>query len=452
MDKEYAVELVNRKAFNELRTGLSEMMPADTAGLLSELLDEYDGFGQKELTFVFRILPKDLAADVFAYMDTDMQMLLINAFTDKELETVVDELYVDDTVDIIEEMPANVVMRILKAADPGKRKQINELLKYPEDSAGSIMTTEFVYFRRTDTVKEAMTRIRAVGIVKETVYTCYVTDAKKLVGTVSLLDLVVADSTEIIENVMETNVVSVKAYEDQETVAKLISKHDLPAVPVVDEEDRVVGIITFDDIIDVIRDENAEDMAMMSAVVPNEDSYFDTSVFKHASNRIVWLLVLMLSATITGAITNHFEAQISAIPLLVAFMPMLTGTGGNCGSQTSSLVIQGMAADEIRLKDFFKVMFKEFRVAIICALVLSAVNFGRIVLMYHNVMIAVVVSLTLICTVVLSKLLGCMLPMLAKRLNIDPAIMSAPLLSTLVDSCSTLVYFSIAMRLLDFGV
>lgn len=450
MEKYEAAVLVKHRAFVQLKTALQDMMPADIAQLLSELIEEQDEFGEKEFTLIFRVLPKELAAEAFTYMDSDLQMVLINAISDRELRAVLDELFLDDTVDIIEEMPANVVSRILKATDPDKRKQINELLNYPEDSAGSIMTTEFVYFRKEDSVKEAFERIRSVGVVKETVYTCYVTDNRRLVGRVSLLDLVVADEDAVIEDIMDSTVVSVYTHDDQEAVANLLAKHGLAAIPVVDKENRIVGIITFDDVMDVIREENAEDMAMMSAVMPNEESYFKTSVWKHARSRIVWLLVLMLSATLTGAITNHFEAQIAAIPLLVSFMPMLTGTGGNCGSQSSTMVIQGMAMEEIRLKDFFKVVFKEFRIAIICSLILSVVNFGRIVLFYHDVKIAAVVSVTLVGTVILSKLLGCMLPMLAKKIHIDPAIMSAPLLSTLVDSCSTLLYFTIALHVLDF--
>lgn len=450
MEKYEAAVLVKHRAFVQLKTALQEMMPADIAQLLSELIEEQDEFGEKEFTLIFRVLPKELAAEAFTYMDSDLQMVLINAISDRELRAVLDELFLDDTVDIIEEMPANVVSRILKATDPDKRKQINELLNYPEDSAGSIMTTEFVYFRKEDSVKEAFERIRSVGVVKETVYTCYVTDNRRLVGRVSLLDLVVADENAVIEDIMDSTVVSVYTHDDQEAVANLFAKHGLAAIPVVDKENRIVGIITFDDVMDVIREENAEDMAMMSAVMPSEESYFKTSVWKHARSRIIWLLVLMLSATLTGAITNHFEAQIAAIPLLVSFMPMLTGTGGNCGSQSSTMVIQGMAMEEIRLKDFFKVVFKEFRIAIICSVILSAVNFGRIVLFYHDVKIAAVVSVTLVGTVILSKLLGCMLPMLAKKIHIDPAIMSAPLLSTLVDSCSTLLYFTIALHVLDF--
>lgn len=452
MEKYEAVVLVKHRAFVQLKTALQKMMPADIAQLLSEMIEEQDGFGEKELTLIFRVLPKELAAETFTYMSSDLQMLLINAFSDRELKAVLDELFLDDTVDIIEEMPANVVSRILKTTDPAKRKQINELLNYPEDSAGSIMTTEFVYFRRDDTVKEAFERIRSVGVVKETVYTCYVTDCRRLVGRVSLLDLVVADENAIIEDIMDCTVVSVGTHDDQEVVANLFSKHDLAALPVVDAENRIVGIITFDDAMDVIREESNEDMAMMSAVMPNEDGYFKTSVWKHARSRIVWLLVLMLSATITGAITNYFEPLISTVPLLVSFMSMLTGTGGNCGSQSSTMVIQGMAMEEIRLKDFFRVAFKEFRIALICSVILAAVNFVRIIIMYQNVKIAAIVSITLIGTVILSKLLGCMLPMLAKKIHIDPAIMSAPLLSTLVDSCSTLLYFTIAMKILNVAV
>lgn len=451
MEKIEAAVLVKHRAFAHLKKALQEMMPADIAALLSELSEEQSEVSEKELTLIFRVLPKELAADVFTYLDSSLQMTLINAFSDSELRAVLDELFLDDTVDIIEEMPANVVSRILKNADPAKRRQINELLNYPEDSAGSIMTTEFVYFRRDDTVKEALERIRAVGIVKETVYTCYVTDSRRLVGTVSLLDIVVADEDERIENIMDTAVISVEVREDRETAANILSKHGLAALPVTDADQRIVGIITFDDVMDVIREENAEDLARMSAVMPDDEGgYFKKSVWKHARSRIVWLLILMLSATITGMITNHFEAQISAVPLLVAFMPMLTDTGGNCGSQSSAMIIQGMAMEEIRPRDFFRVVFKELRIALICSLILVTVNFGRIILMYNDFKMATVVSLTLGATVILAKLLGCALPMLAKRIHLDPAIMSAPLLSTMVDSISTLLYFTIAMKLLTF--
>lgn len=453
MDKTEAVVLVKHRAFPQLKIALQEMMPADIAGLLTELSDEHEDVGEKELTLIFRVLPKELAADAFTYLDSSLQMILINAFSDSELKAVLDELFLDDTVDIIEEMPANVVSRILKNADPGKRRQINELLNYPEDSAGSIMTTEFVYFRRDDSVKDAMERIRAVGIVKETVYTCYVTDSRRLMGTVSLLDLVVADEDEKIKNIMDTTVISIEVQEDRESAANLLSKHGLAALPVTDTDGRIVGIITFDDVMDVIREENAEDLARMSAVVPDDEGgYFKRSIWKHARSRIVWLLILMISATITGVITTHFESLISAVPLLVAFMPMLTDTGGNCGSQASAMIIQGMAMEEIRPKDFFKVVFKELRIALVCSVILSLVNFARIMIMYQNLKIALIVSVTLIVTVILAKLLGGVLPMLAKRIHLDPAIMSAPLISTMVDALSTLLYFVIALNILDFAV
>lgn len=448
MDRNYAARLVESRSFTELKTELDKMMPADIAVLLEELIEEHDPFGEKELTLMFRVLPKDTAAEVFTFMSPPLQIVLINAFSDKELGAVIDELYLDDTVDIIEDMPANVVTRILKVADPDSRRQINELLKYPEDSAGSIMTTEYVYFRPHDTVEEAMERIRAVGLVKETVYTCYVTDCKRLVGVISLLDLVVADEETQIGDIMDANVISVNALLDREEVAKLFSKHDMAAVPVTDAEGRMVGIITFDDIMDVIAEENAEDMAKMSAVMPSEDGYFETSVFRHAAGRIVWLLILMLSATITGTITNHFEGIIAAVPLLVAFLSMLMGTGGNCGSQSSTMVIQGMAMDEIKSDNFGKVVLKELSISLMCGAALSAVNFLRIMLFYRNVKIAAIVSVTLYTTVILSNLLGCLLPMTAKRLKMDPAVMSSPLLSTIVDSVSTLLYFTIATSVL----
>ncbi|MBQ4487639.1 MAG: magnesium transporter [Oscillospiraceae bacterium] len=448
MDIRAAAEMIGKREFALLKTELREMMPADIAELLTELYRSEENFGEKDLSLLFRILPKDTAADVFTFLDTDLQKVLINAFSESELREVLDDLFLDDTVDIIEEMPANVVSRILKAADPQKRRQINELLNYPEDSAGSIMTTEFVYFKDDDTVSECMARIRSVGLVKETVYTCYVTRRRRLVGTISLLDLLVADKTEQVGSIMDTSFVSVHVHDDQEDVSRLAARHDLAAVPVVDDENRIVGIITFDDVMDVMADESAEDIAKMGAVAPQEDSYFETSVWSHVKSRIGWLLVLMISATLTGFITNRFEAQIAAVPLLVAFMPMLTDTGGNCGSQSAAMVIQGMALDEIVTGDFFKVIKKELAISLICAAILAAVNFTRIMLFYHNIMIATVVSLTLICTVVLSKLIGASLPMLAKRLKQDPAVMSAPLLSTVVDSLSTLIYFTIATRLL----
>lgn len=447
MDKELALELIGNKQFAALKSDLQEMNPADLAFLISEL-DEDEDFSEKQLIMLYRILPKELAAEAFTYMDSDTQMKLINIFSDKELRYVIDELYIDDTVDIIEEMPANVVSRILRNTDSETRKQINELLKYPKDSAGSVMTTEFVYFSREITVKEAFERIRKIGLVKETVYTCYVTEARKLLGVVTVLDMLVADENERIEDIMETNVISVNTHDDQENVARTMSKYDFAAIPVVDNENRLVGIVTFDDAMDVLQEENTEDFAKMAAVMPAEDSYFKTSVWQHAKSRIPWLLVLMLSAALTGMISTRFESQISMIPMLVSFMPMVMGTGGNCGSQSSTLIIRGMAIEEIRLRDFFKVIFKEFRIAFICSVVLAIVNGARIWITYSDPELAVVIALSIIGTVILAKLVGAMLPMAAKAIKLDPAIMATPLITTVVDSCSLLIYFTIATNIL----
>lgn len=447
MDKELALELIGNKQFAALKSDLQEMNPADLAFLISEL-DTDEDFSEKQLIMLYRILPKELAAESFTYMDTDTQMKLINIFSDKELRYVIDELYIDDTVDIIEEMPANVVSRILRNTDTETRKQINELLKYPKDSAGSVMTTEFVYFDKDITVKEAFERIRKIGLVKETVYTCYVTEARKLLGVVTVLEMLVADEDERIEDIMETNVISVNTHDDQEHVARTMSKYDFAAMPVVDNENRIVGIVTFDDAMDVMQEENTEDFAKMAAVMPAEDSYFKTSVWEHAKSRIPWLLVLMLSAALTGMISTQFEAQIAMIPMLVSFMPMVMGTGGNCGSQSSTLIIRGMAIEEIRLRDFFKVIFKEFRVALLCSIVLAIVNGARIWITYSDPELAIVIALSIIGTVILAKLVGAMLPMAAKAVKLDPAIMATPLITTVVDSCSLLIYFTIATNIL----
>ncbi len=447
MDKELALELIGNKQFAALKSDLQEMNPADLAFLISEL-DEDEDFSEKQLIMLYRILPKELAAESFTYMDSDTQMKLINIFSDKELRYVIDELYIDDTVDIIEEMPANVVSRILRNTDPETRKQINELLKYPKDSAGSVMTTEFVYFDRDITVKEAFERIRKIGLVKETVYTCYVTEARKLLGVVTVLEMLVSDEDQRIEDIMETNVISVNTHDDQEHVARTMSKYDFAAMPVVDNENRLVGIVTFDDAMDVLQEENTEDFAKMAAVMPAEDSYFKTSVFQHAKSRIPWLLVLMLSAALTGMISTQFEAQIAMIPMLVSFMPMVMGTGGNCGSQSSTLIIRGMALEEIRLRDFFKVIFKEFRIAFLCSVVLAIVNGARIWITYSDPQLAIVIALSIIGTVILAKLVGAMLPMAAKAVKLDPAIMATPLITTVVDSCSLLIYFTIATTIL----
>lgn len=445
---EYALELLENKKFVQLKGELQEMNPADIAVFVEELKETAE-FDEKKLILLYRILPKETAAEAFTYMDSDTQMTLINAFSDKELRYVIDELYLDDTVDIIEEMPANVVSRILKNTDSDTRKQINQLLNYPKDSAGSVMTTEFVYLHRDLTVGEAFEQIRKIGLVKETVYTCYVISAhRRLVGIVTVLDMLVADSDTRIEDIMESNVISVKTHDDREEVAHTLSKYDFAAIPVVDNENRIVGIVTFDDAMDVLQEENTEDFAKMAAVVPAEDSYFKTSVWSHAKSRIPWLLILMLSATLTGWISSRFEAQIAVIPMLVSFMPMVMGTGGNCGSQSSTLIIRGMALEEIRLRDFFKVIFKEVRIALICAVVLAVVNGVRVYIVYKDLSLAVVIALSLVGTVVIAKLVGAVLPMGAKALKLDPAIMATPLITTIVDSCSLLIYFTIATNIL----
>ncbi len=448
MEKELAIELIGGKQFVKLKSELQEMNPADIAFLVEELNSDGE-IGEKELILMYRILPKELAAEAFTYMDSDTQITLINAFSDRELRYVLDELYIDDTVDIIEEMPANVVSRILRNTDSDTRKQINQLLNYPKDSAGSVMTTEFVYLKKELTVSEAFEQIRKIGLVKETVYTCYVTENRRLLGIVTVLDMLVADSDTAVEDIMETNVISVNTHDDREYVARTMSKYDFAAIPVVDNENRIVGIVTFDDAMDVLQEENTEDFAKMAAVVPAEDSYFKTSVWSHAKSRIPWLLILMLSATLTGMISASFEPQIAVIPMLVSFMPMVMGTGGNCGSQSSTLIIRGMAIDEIRLRDFFKVVFKEFRIALICAAVLSVVNCLRVLITYKDPALALVIGLSLIGTVVIAKLVGAMLPMGAKALRLDPAIMANPLITTVVDSCSLLIYFTVATNILS---
>lgn len=440
MNKEIILTLLINKEFTAIKSIFEIANPADLALLFEE-------FSEKELVLLFRLLTKDKAAETFAYMDSELQRILIEAFTEKELRDVMEELYVDDTVDIIKEMPANVVTRILQISDPKTRECINTILDYPNDSAGSLMTTEYVNLRKDLTVKEALDRIRKVGVDKETIYTCYVTEHRKLIGIVSVKDMLLSDLNQTIDEIMETNVIFLNTHEDRETVVKMFDKYDFLAIPVVDQEQYLVGIVTIDDAMDVLQEETTEDITKMAAVVPSEESYFNTSVLKHAKNRILWLLLLMLSATLTGAIITEYENAFATIPLLVSFIPMLMDTGGNCGAQTSTMIIRGLALDEIHFSDFFKALFKEFRIALIVSVILSAVNGLRILLMYHDPLLALTISLSLIGTVILSKCIGCMLPMIAKKCKVDPAIMAAPLITTLVDTCSVLVYFNIAMRI-----
>lgn len=439
---EQALALLEEKKLPQLSRILKEMNPADLAQLFAELPQEY-------LTILFRILPKELAAATFVCMDTDMQQQLITAFSDKELKAVLDEMYMDDTVDIIEEMPSNVVTRILKNSDAASRKTINELLKYPEDSAGSIMTTEFVNLKSPMSVEQAIAHIRKAGPDKETIYTCYVTDPnRKLLGLVTVKQLLLADPESTVADIMDTHVIYVGTLEDEEEVAALFDKYDFLAVPVVDNEQRLVGIITVDDVLDVIREETTEDIAKMAAMTPSDDTYFKTPVLVHARHRIVWLLVLMLSATLTGIIINNYEAALTAVPLLVSFMPMLMDTGGNCGAQASTMIVRAMALGEVKTGDLFKALFKELRIALVISFALVAVNTARILIMYpgneYKFQLALVTGLSLICAVILAKCLGCVLPILAKKLKIDPAIMASPLITTTVDCCTVLIYFAIA--------
>ena len=443
MEIEEIRELVENRKFNELKSKLAEMNSAD----ISEILDELED--KESVIIVFRLLAKEKAGETFSHIESDMREKLINDLTDKELKNVLDELFMDDTVDLIEEMPSNVVPKILKAIPKEDRKTVNELLKYPDDSAGSIMTTEFIDLKENMTVEEALKRIRKIGVNSETIYTCYVLNTERILkGIINIKEILLSKKETLIRNLMETNIISVNTLEDKEDVAKKFDKYDYFALPVVDYENRLVGIVTIDDAINVLQDEVAEDFEKMAAITPNEDGYFQTSVFKHAKNRIVWLLVLMLSAAFTGSIIAEYEEAFAAVPLLVSFIPMIMGTGGNCGSQSSTLIIRGLATDEIKLKDIFKVLWKEIRVSVLVGIVLAIVNAIRIMIQYQNMQLAIVLGLTLIVTVLVSKMLGCLLPMIAKRLKLDPAIMAAPLITTLVDVCSILVYFTIATNIM----
>ena len=439
MEIEEIKKLLENKQFNVLKNELKEMNSADIPSVLEELEKE-------QVVKLFRILSKEQAGEAFSYMEPDMKEKLIHDLTDVELKNVMDELFMDDTVDLIEEMPSNVVKRILKAVNKEDRKTINELLQYPEDSAGSIMTTEFVDLKEDMTVEEALERIRTIGVDSETIYNCYVLNRNRvLLGIINIKGILISKPSTLIKDLMATNIISVNTIEDQEKVTKLFDKYDFYALPVVDNENRLVGIITMDDAINVIQDEVSEDFEKMAAMSPTEDGYFETSVFKHAKNRIVWLLILMLSAAVTGAIITKYEQAFAAVPLLVSFIPMIMGTGGNCGSQSSTLIIRGLATDEIELKDVFKALWKEVRVSLMVGVVLAFVNGIRIMLQYNNnIELAIVIGLTLIATVVLAKALGCLLPLLAKKLKLDPAIMASPLITTLVDIFSILVYFQIA--------
>lgn len=439
-------KLLEEKKINKLKEVLNDLNSVDISTILEELYEELD---KEKLLIAFRILTKEKAGEVFSYFGTEMQENLINDLTDTELKNVINELYMDDKVDLLEEMPPDVVERILKSVKTQDRETINELLKYPEDSAGSIMTTEFVDLKEDMTVGEALQRIKKIGLNQETIYYCYVlTNQRKLTGIISLKKLVIKENDEIIQDLMDTNVIKVTTLEDKENVANTFSKYDFLALPVVDNEDKLVGIVTIDDAMDVMQDEVTEDLEKMAAMAPTEEDYFSTGIFKHARSRIVWLLILMLSATITGGIITKYEKAFSALPLLVAFIPMIMDTGGNCGAQSSTLIIRGLATSEIKIKDVFKVIWKELRVAIIVGLSLAVVSGITVLVQYKDIMLALTLGITLWLTVLMAKLIGCCLPLLAKKLKLDPALMASPLITTIVDTCSILVYFNIATLIL----
>ena len=431
------IKFLEERNFKELKEELESLHPVD-------LVDAMEELDKKQRMLVFRLLSKEEAAEVFTDMNSDMREELLEALTDSELKEIMDEMYVDDTVDVLEEMPANVVDRLLMATDEETRKQINTLLQYPEDSAGSIMNIEYISLRKEMTVADAILKIRQVGINRETIYTCYVTEKRKLIGVVDVKDLLTAGESRLIEEIMDENVIYARTLDDQEQVANQINKYGLVAIPILDHEDCMVGIVTVDDAMLVLQDETTEDISIMAGVSPNEDSYFGTSVFQHAKNRSLWLMLLMLSATVTGEILGRYEDAMAVMPVLITFIPMLMGTGGNCGSQSSTLVIRGLAVGEIEFQDIFRVLFKEIRVAVVVGLMLAVVNGLRIYIMYdQNVMLAVALGLTMIAVVSMAKCIGCILPLLAKKLGLDPAIMAAPLITTILDTCTILVYFNI---------
>lgn len=440
--------LLEERKFNTLRDILTTMKPYDIAAVFEELQDE-------KTPILFRILPKELAAETFVEMDDETQEFLIHGLSDSELKEVVDELFVDDAVDIIEEMPANVVKRILRQADKDMRKQINELLKYPEDSAGSIMTTEFIVLRPDMTAEMAIKRIRRTGVDKETIYTCYVTDNNnKLIGISTVKDLLLADDDAFVKDLMEENVIAVNTLDDQEQVAQMFSNYNFLALPVVDNENRLVGIVTIDDAIDVIQEEATEDIEKMAAVLPSDKPYMKTSVWGIYRKRIPWLLVLMLSATFTSTIISSFEGALASVIVLSSFIPMITGSGGNAGSQASVSVIRALSLGEIEFKSMFRVLWKELRVSILCGATLAAANFIKLMIFDLNgnpnaFMIALVVSLTLLGTIMMSKLVGSSLPLLASKIGFDPAVMANPLITTVCDSLSLLIYFGIATSILN---
>lgn len=440
--KNRILELLNQRKYNSLYELLQEQNTVDIAHILSEL--ETD-----ELIKVFRLLSKDSAAEVFTFMEPENQERLISVFSDRELGSIVEDMFLDDSVDLISEMPATLVRRILENTAPRQRRLINEFLQYPQNSAGSLMTIEFIDLKSDMSVGEAIKKIRTQGVNKETIYTCYVLDdTRKLIGIVDIKDLLLADFDLAVGELMQSSVITAHTLENREEVAKRISKYELLALPVTDKEGRLVGIITIDDALDVIEAETAEDFEKMAAITPREDSYFKASVWSHSRSRIIWLILSLVPNIFSGSLIAFYQSKNAALMTLTAFIPMLMGAGGNSGSQSSTMIIRGLATDEIRLKDFFPAMWKEFRISIICALALSIANGIRIHFQYGNPLIALIVGLTMAATIISANLLGCALPMLAEKMKIDPAIMASPMITTIMDIASVFIFFNIALALL----
>lgn len=442
MTKTRITELLEQKRYNYLYEQLNEMNAVDIAEIMDELPSESS-------VRVFRLLSKDLAAEVFANLPSDKQEFLIGCLSDAELERVTADMFIDDTVELLSEMPATIVKRILRVADPADRRIINELLNYPENSAGSIMTTEFMDLREHMTVEEAIEKIRREGIDKETIYNCYILDSGRVLkGVITVKDLLLAPLGTVVGDIMETAIISVHTLSDKESAVMKMKKYGLMTLPVVDSENRLVGIITIDDAVDIIVSESNEDISLLSAVNPSEEPYLKTSVRRHALNRIPWLILLMFTSIVTGLIIAKYEEAFTALPLLVSFLPMLMDTGGNSGAQASALVIRGLATGDLTARDYLKVLWKEFRISILCSIALAVVNGIRILVQFGDIRIALIVSATLSCTVVAAKIIGCSLPMLAKRLRLDPALISSPFITTLVDTFAVFLYFNIAIAVM----
>ncbi len=448
------IELIEDKKYVLVKKEFADMNEADIAEVLEELQEELP---TQEFIRVFRLLPKDIAADVFAHLPVEIEQYIINSLTDKETTNIIENMFADDAADLMEEMPASVVRRILALASDETRNDINHLLKYPEDSAGSIMTVEFADLKENITVKQALERIRKIGIDKETINTCYVLDLQRhLVGSVTLRTLLLGNPDAIVSDIMDENVITVSTLDDQETVARQFQKYDFMAMPVVDSENRLVGIITVDDILEIIEEEATEDMEKMAAILPSDKSYFRTGIFETFKSRIPWLLILMISATITGTIIDSFEAKLAGTTGLVAFIPMLMDTGGNSGGQASVTIIRAISLNEVEFKDIFRVIWKEIRVAVLCGLTLAVVNFIRVLIMnalgtgitHEAIMVNITVCITLCITVMCAKLVGCMLPILANQLGFDPAVMASPFITTIVDAISLVLFLKIATFML----